>query len=105
MAQEDHTIRLKIFGEEYTVKSKADEAYLQNIASYVDTHMREISENLPTSQPTLRIAILAAMNISDELFAMRKQYDELEENLINKSEELTHIVEDALQRHSVENMP
>jgi len=105
MSKQDNLIRLTIFGEEYTVKSKADESYLREIARYVDRHMREISENLPQSQPTLRIAMLAAMNITDELFGLRGQTDELKRTYELKAVELTNRVEDALAKHSIENNP
>ena len=105
MSTEDNLIRLTIFGEEYTVKSKADETYLREIARYVDRHMQEISENLPQNQPTLRIAMLAAMNITDELFGLREQTDELKRTYELKTAELTNRVEAALAKHSMENNP
>ncbi|MCF7803598.1 MAG: cell division protein ZapA [Candidatus Marinimicrobia bacterium] len=100
MNQDDNLVHLKIFGEEYTVKSKADEDYLQTVASYVDRHMREISENLPASQPMLRIAILAAMNISDEVFEMREQLDKLEQAHESKAKELTSKIDEVLTKYT-----
>jgi len=102
MSNTDSTIHLNVFGEEYTVKSKADESYLQDIAKYVDRHMREISENLPQSQSALRVAILAAMNITDELFELRQETDELKQTYDLKTTELTNVIQAALQQHSVE---
>lgn len=102
MNDKDSTTRLKIFGEEFSVKSKADETYLQDVARYVDQHMREISQSMPGSQPSLRIAVLAAMNISDELFNLRKQLDTLSSNIENKSSELSHVIQEALGQHTVE---
>ena len=98
----ENTTRLKIFGEEFTVKSKADDAYLQDVARYVDQHMREISQNMPVSQPSLRIAVLAAMNISDELFSLRKQYDEVNSTVQTKTSELSQVIQEALGQHTVE---
>lgn len=102
MNNEDNLIRLTVFGEEYTVKSKAEASYLRNIAKYVDRHMREISENLPQNQPTLRIAVLAAMNIADELFDLRKEADELKQTYDLKATELTNVIDEALNKHSIE---
>lgn len=102
MSNENNLIRLTIFGEEYTVKSKAEEAYLRSIAKYVDRHMREISENLPQSQPTLRITVLAAMNIADELFELREEADELKQTYDLKTTELTNVIDEALHKHSIE---
>jgi len=102
MNKEDDTIRLKIFGEEFTVKSKADETYLQDVAHYVDQHMREISQSMPVSQPSLRVAVLAAMNISDEVFALRKQIDETKSVVDEKATKLNNLIEAALEEHTVE---
>lgn len=104
MNPEDNLVHLKIFGEDYKVKSKADESYLQNVASYVDKHMREIADNLPASQPTLRVAILAAMNIADEVFELRKQLDGLNEGYSAKTKELEKKIDEALAEHAHEEI-
>ncbi len=105
MSKEDNSVRLEIFGEKYSVRSKADKAYLHDIARYVDRHMQEISDNLPQSQPTLRIAILAAMNITDELFELREQIEELRRTYDLKTVELTNIIDEALTKHSITDRP
>jgi len=96
MSEQDNVVRLKIFGEEFSVKSQADEVYLQEVAEYVDQHMREISDNLPASQPMVRIAVLAAMNICDELFEMQNRLDEVKRTYSQRSSELTDRIESAL---------
>jgi len=63
----DNLARVTIYGHEYTVKAPADSTYIKSIAEYVDGKMREVQEQMPGEQSTERIAILAAMNISDEL--------------------------------------
>ncbi len=102
MPGEDHLIRLKIFGEEYTVKSKAGETYLQEIADYVDNNMREIAENLPSNKSNLRVSMLAAMNITDELFSLRKEHEELRSQYQTRIDELTLLLDRALSKHSIE---
>jgi cell division protein ZapA len=102
MTGEDHLIRLKIFGEEYTVKSKAGENYLQEIADYVDKNMREIADNLPSNKSNLRVAMLAAMNITDELFALREEHETLQNQYENRADELTLLLDKALSKHSIE---
>ena len=87
MDNNDIFARVSIFGHEYTVKAPTDSSYIKNIAEYVDTKMREVQEGMPNVQSTERIAILAAMNISDELFTNRKEKEnfssELELSLIH----------------------
>ena len=63
---------MKIFGTEYKIKSDVDGAYLLRIAKLVDDKMREIHDQYP--QPsTTRTAVLACLNLVDEL--MRKDED------------------------------
>lgn len=65
------TITVTIYGQEYAVRSDGDAEYVQKIAAYLDGRMREVarSSNQVTS---LRVAILAALNITDELFRERE---------------------------------
>lgn len=93
----DNLVRVTIFGQEYTVKAPADSTYIKNIADYIDGKMREVQEGLSSPQSPTRVAILAAMNVADELFASRSEKEKLAtqveariSNLVEKiDEELT----------------
>ena len=73
--EELSVISVRIFGREYKIKGHADKSYIEKMAKYVDEKMRELSTNtsLPSSD---RIAILAALNIADELFQERDREDD-----------------------------
>jgi cell division protein ZapA len=65
------TTTVTIYGQEYTVRSDGDAEYVRRIASYLDARMREVAKQ--SNQVTsLRVAILAALNITDELFRVRE---------------------------------
>ena len=96
MDNNDIFARVSIFGHEYTVKAPTDSSYIKNIAEYVDTKMREVQEGMPNVQSTERIAILAAMNISDELFTNRKEKENLSSELESKVQSLIEIVDENL---------
>ena len=66
--KEGNQIKITIFGQEYSVKAPADPTYIKKIAEYVDTKMREVQAGFSSTQSSNRIAILSAMNITDELF-------------------------------------
>ncbi len=68
------TIKVNIYGEEYPIKSEADITYVEQVALYVDKKMKEVAEKLPQYSPS-KIAVLAALNIADELFKEREQKD------------------------------
>ncbi len=65
-------VRIEIFGKEYNIRGQADPQYIQRVAAYVDQKMREINEKLPL--PSLsQVAILASLNIADELLRERDE--------------------------------
>jgi cell division protein ZapA len=69
MAQQSTTV--KIHGQEYTIRADRDPEYIQSIARFVDDRMRETARE--AGQVTsLRVAILSALNIADELFQERE---------------------------------
>ena len=57
--------QVEIFGQTYSVRAAGDEAYVRELASFVDRKMQEVSRHAPTVDAT-KIAILTALNISDE---------------------------------------
>jgi cell division protein ZapA len=80
-------IRVTIFGTEYPIKGDADPAYIKEVADYVDQKMRNIAKNAPM-QSSLKVAILAALNIADELFKARTGKDKLLSELETKIDDL-----------------
>lgn len=72
---QSNLVKVSIFGQEYTVKAPADPQYIKNIAEYVNSKMKEVQDELPSAQSSTRIAILASMNITDELFSLRTNKD------------------------------
>ncbi|HIC38922.1 MAG TPA: cell division protein ZapA [Candidatus Marinimicrobia bacterium] len=96
MDNNDNLARVSIFGHEYTVKAPADSTYIKDIAEYVDTKMREVQEGMPDIQSTERIAILAAMNISDELFTNNKNSENFTSEVENKVQSLIEIIDENL---------
>lgn len=66
----DARVQVSIFGNDYRVRGEADAEYIRGIADYVDRTMKEIAAGSRQVSP-LRIAILAAFNIADELHRER----------------------------------
>ena len=69
MSEQSTTV--KIHGQEYTIRADRDPEYIETIARFVDDRMREMARD--AGQVTsLRVAILSALNIADELFQERE---------------------------------
>ena len=73
---------MTIFGEEYPLRGDADTEYMAKVAEYVDRSMRAVAEKA-SHLSTPKVAVLAAINIADELFRERsdsqKQLTDVEE--------------------------
>lgn len=66
MSDGSPTTQVEIFGTVYPVRGNDDPEYLQELAATVDRTMREIAEKVATVD-TAKIAILAALNLADDL--------------------------------------
>src|SRR4026207_549172 len=64
------TVHIEIFGATYTVKAGGDPGYAEELAAHVDAQMREVSKTAGAVD-SVRVAVLAALNIADECFRLR----------------------------------
>ena len=94
--KEGNQIKITIFGQEYSVKAPADPTYIKKIAEYVDTKMREVQSGFNSTQSSNRIAILSAMNITDELFNARKKGDSNDSDIEEKITSLIELIDDSV---------
>lgn len=67
--------QVRILNQVYSVRSGDDAAYVRELADYVDQRLQHVSDVAPTVD-TLKVAILGALNIADELFRLRKSESE-----------------------------
>jgi cell division protein ZapA len=63
-------VNVEIYGQRYPIRSALAPDYVATLAKYVDEKMRAASETTPGSD-SVRLAVLAALNIADELFRCR----------------------------------
>ncbi len=70
MDQEERVIRVEILGQRYAIRSALDEHYVNELAAYVAEKLRAASDATPNSD-ILRLVILTALNLADELFRCR----------------------------------
>jgi len=63
--QANHLVQVEIYGQSYNLRGQGEVTYIQDLATYVDKKMREVAEATATVD-SLKVAILAALNIADE---------------------------------------
>jgi len=86
---------VEIFGSVYPVRGAYDREYLEALAAHVDRTMRQVSQRV-ASVETGRIAILAALNVADELFQCQKQQEGERVEITDRIAALTGRLEAAL---------
>lgn len=81
------TIHVEIFGQTYTVKAGSDPGYVEELAAHVDAQMREVGKTAGAVD-SVRVAVLAALNIADECFRLRRQVRDGDERSAARAEGL-----------------
>jgi cell division protein ZapA (FtsZ GTPase activity inhibitor) len=70
------SIKVKIFGAEYPLRGE-NEDFTRRVAEYVDGMLTKIHDKIP-EQPPLTVAVLTALNISEDLLKERIGHQEQE---------------------------
>jgi cell division protein ZapA len=93
------TIRVEIYNQTYNIRSDGDSEYLMQLADFVDGRMREISSGTLTVD-SLKVAILAALHIADELHRMKQTYEQADSQLATRSAECAEMLDRLLKVRS-----
>ena len=80
MSEELRSIKVSIFGRDYNIRGGSDSEYIRTVAAHVDSVMRDIADKTG-SLSSGRIAILAALNIADEMLKDRQRFNEFANEL------------------------
>ena len=98
---EDVTLTtVTIFGSEYRIKGPDDPNYARRVAAEVDRRLREISERQRINSP-LRVAVLALLNLADELERERHQVEHATSAVVDRARELELLLAAAVDAEPV----
>ena len=100
MSLNPKVIKVKILGQDYVVRSSAGQKYLNEVSAYVNGKMEEIKASGIDDSQQLRIAVLAAMNITDELFSYKKEKKKFVDKVEAKTIAITEFIENRI--HDIE---
>ena len=95
MEKRGSVTQVEIFGQTYSVRAEGDSSYIHDLARFVDSRMREVAEQTATVDTT-KIAILAALNISDDLHRVEKNRMDNPADALARAERLIRKLDDAL---------
>jgi cell division protein ZapA len=91
----NRVVHVEIQGQRYAVRSELEPSYIAELAAYVDEKMRLAAIELQNTDPT-RIAVIAALNVADELFRARADGSGFEGRLFQRTAEIERLVDTVL---------
>jgi cell division protein ZapA len=101
VADETNSIRVEIYDESYHLRG-SDPAYIQRLAELVDAKMRTIAQHTSTVD-SLRVAVLAALNIADDYYQLRRKYEGIESEYTSRASHLGRALDSALDEALAES--
>lgn len=82
------SVEVTILGQKYTIKGDAHEEHIKKLAAFVDEKLKEVYSAAPGITP-LKAAILASLNIADELQQLREDQENITKNIEERANALT----------------
>jgi cell division protein ZapA len=90
-----NSIRVEIFDQAYNLRG-TDPDYIFKLAEFVDTKMRAVATQTSTVD-SLRLAVLAALNIADEYHILKRKYDGISKDMNQRTSSLESALDEVLQ--------
>jgi cell division protein ZapA len=88
-------VSVEIHGQQYPIRSGLDPAYVATLAAYVDEKMQLAMKETPAGD-TLKMAVLAALNIADEFFRARDDERVSQDTIAARAQKLERMLDLAL---------
>jgi len=92
-----HRVKVEIYDQPYTISGDLEPEYVTELARIVDDRMREIARATGTVD-SVRVAVLAALAIADDLESSRKELQQRERSVRERAERCLTLVERALRQ-------
>ena len=97
MSNKLKVVKVNILGQDYFIKSSANQTYFKQVEEYINSKTEELIESgLDPDTEQLKIAVLACMNITDELFLYKNQKKEVLSKIESKSNALLEFIDEKL---------
>ena len=88
-------VHVDIHGQRYAIRSELEPQYIAALAEYLDSKMQAAAAETATIDPS-RVAVIAAINILDELFRARQDAVDAEGNLLSRAAQLERVIDEVL---------
>jgi cell division protein ZapA len=97
VAKTQDGIRVEIYDQEYNMRGDLDPGYIQKLAKLLDGRMRSIAAKTHTVD-SLRVAVLAALNIADEYQQLKTKYEATTRQVDQKVLECSEVLDEVLKQ-------
>lgn len=98
---ESQPVKIKVYGREYTIKSSQDPQVTRDYAAYIDSRIREIAQKSGSFDMNF-ITVLTLLQITHELFALKKQAERDSQDYERIMDKLLEKVETSMSRGGVQ---
>ena len=92
---EPRVVQIEVHGQKYPIRTQLDPQYVEELAQFVEARMALASKASPSSD-AVGLAILTALNITDEYFRMRNNASQDSGTIEAKTAALERMVDQAL---------
>ena len=97
----NRSVRVEIYGQAYSIRTEGQSEHIQSLAAMVDRRMKEIARATLTVD-SLKVAILAALHIAEELHQTRRRLDDYDHDLAQRSARCVAELDRFLRRQILE---
>jgi cell division protein ZapA len=91
-APSTQSVKVEIYNQSYNIRGNGDREYIVQLAEFVDRRMRDVAAATLTVD-SLKVAILAALHIADELHQLKKRYEQMDSQVGQKTVEYSELID------------
>ncbi len=96
MGKNQQGVRVKIYDQDYTMRGNLDPSYIQELAKFIDAKMRSVA-NRSQVVDSLQVAVLASLNVADELNQLQARYENQTRLIQRKANEYNRALDRVLK--------
>ena len=96
MSKTPDGVKVEIYDQEYHMRGELDAEYIRRLADYLDAKMRSIAQRTHTVD-SLRVAVLAALNIADEYHQLKARYESETQKVSERMDECHAVLDEVLK--------
>lgn len=90
------SVKINVLGNEYFVKTDAEEEYVSQIAGFLEANIKEVSPQVGAIVIP-RPFLLATLKIADDYFRLKREFEEFQNRAEEKSRRLVEMLDNSLE--------